>query len=409
MAKHVVIAIPAYSSTIYLSTFRSVLHDITVLLKRGDEVSIIDECGSAYIDDTRAYILSDFLKTTGTEMVSVDHDLVWEPGSLVKMVDAPVDMCAAVYRKRCDKVQYPVRFLPEGGELWAENGLLEVAGVGFGLVKCSRSMLERMVEAYKELKIDMPDGESICAVFEPIRVGNLRLHEDFAFCERFRQIGGKVWVDPEILTAHIGTKPFIGHWGAHLRAEGGLTWDHCLEKIRRGEANNNTYSELVEAWGNGNWAGSVNMLSMIAELARKAEDPILEFGSGLSTIIMRAATDKPIAVFEQDSSWAGKVMAHLTSSVGWRVGELKGEFYDTAHLLDKHYGLAVCDGPLDSRARHLAFPVLERVLRPGGMFVIDDLQFAEIGSALAEWAEGKAHYETFEGDTRTFAIGMMNA
>jgi hypothetical protein len=221
MAKHVVIAIPAYSHTIYLATFRSLLNDITTLYNRGDKVSLIDECGSTYLDDSRGYIVADFLKTDGTELISVDHDLVWEPGALVKMVDAPVDMCATVYRKRKDEVEYPVRFIDDHGELWAdpETGLLEVAGVPFGLVKCSRSMLERMVEAYPQQRVLMPDGEWMCALFECMRVGNIRLHEDFAFCERWRAIGGKVWVDPEIRTAHLGIKPFIGHWGKWLKGD----------------------------------------------------------------------------------------------------------------------------------------------------------------------------------------------
>jgi hypothetical protein len=409
MAKHVVIAIPAYSSTIYLATFRSLLADITALYKRGDSVTIIDECGSAYIDDTRAFIVNQFLKTDGTDLVSIDHDLVWEEGALLKVLDAPVDMCAGVYRKREDPPSYPVRHCQT--ELWTDpdTGLLEVAGVPFGLVKCSRGMLELMVEKYPEQKVTMPNGETICALFECMRDEKIRLHEDFAFCERYRRIGGKVWVDPEILTAHIGMRPYVGHWGAHLRTESDLTWYHCLGQIARSEENRNTFFELVEAWGNGNWAGSHNMLSMLTVLARKADGPILEFGTGLTTIIMRAASDKPIFAFEQSSEWAQKVLKRLTGPVELVVADVPElGFYDTSILEDKAFSLAVCDGPLDSRSRAQSFPVLEKALKPGGMFVIDDLQFCDIAAGLKEWAEGKAKYETFEGDTRTFAIGMMN-
>jgi predicted O-methyltransferase YrrM len=406
---HVVVAVPAYSSTIYLATFRSLLADITTLMRRGDTVSIIDECGSAYIDDTRAFIVSQFLKGDGDCLVSVDHDLLWEAGALVRVVDAPVDLCAVMYRKRSDPVEYPVR-LTEATELWADpaTGLLEVAGVPFGLIKCSRSMLERMVAHYPEQKVLMPNGDTICALFEPIRTGNLRLHEDFAFCERWRAMGGKVWVDPEVLTGHVGIKPYVGHWGSHLRAENHLSWKHCLDLVSSATETTNTYFELIDAWGNGQWAGSAKMLSMVADLARKANGPIIEFGSGLSTIVMRAACQHPMTVLEQDDEWAAKLKSRLTGHVSIIVADLVGDFYDTSFLPEKHYALAVLDGPLDGAHRSKAFPVLERVMRPGGIFVVDDLQFASVGEPFKAWAEGKANYETFEGDTRTFAIGMMH-
>jgi predicted O-methyltransferase YrrM len=406
---HVVVAIPAYSSTIYLATFRSLLSDITTLYRRGDTVSIIDECGSAYIDDTRGFIVSQFLKGPGDCLVSVDHDLVWEAGALIRVVDAPVDLCAVMYRKRSDPVEYPVR-LTEAAELWADpaTGLLEVAGVPFGLVKCSRSMLERMVEHYPEQMVTMPNGDTICALFECMRTGKLRLHEDFAFCERWRAMGGKVWVDPEVLTGHVGIKPYVGHWGSHLRAENHLSWKHCLDLVGSGTETTNTYFELIDAWGNGVWAGSAKMLGMVADLARKANGPIIEFGSGLSTVIMRAACQHPMTVLEQDQEWAAKLKSRLTGHVSIIVSDLVDDFYDTSFLPEKHFALAVLDGPLDGSHRQDGFAVLERVLRPGGIFVVDDLQFASVGEPLKAWAEGKANYETFEGDTRTFAIGMIN-
>jgi predicted O-methyltransferase YrrM len=406
---HIVVAIPAYSSTIYLATFRSLLSDMNALMKRGDTVSVIDECGSAYIDDTRGFIVSQFLKGDGDCLVSVDHDLVWEAGALIRVVDAPVDMCAAMYRKRDDKVEYPVRLLPDVPELWSNpDGLLEVAGVPFGLVKCSRSMLERMVAHYPEQLVTMPNGETICALFECMRTDRVRLHEDYAFCERWRMMGGKVWVDPEILTAHIGIKPYVGHWGSHLRAENDLSWKHCLDLVANSTVTPNTYFELVDAWGNGQWAGSSKMLSMLAEIARKADGPIIEFGSGLSTVVMRAASQQPMTALEESDEWAAKLKSRLTGHVSIVRAAMVDDFYDTSFLPEKHYALGVLDGPTDGTHRGKGFGVLERVMRPGGIIVVDDMQFTSVGEPFKAWAEGKANYETFEGDTRTFAIGMMN-
>ena len=39
------------------------------------------------------------------------------------------------------------------------------------------------------------------------------LSEDYAFCQRWRDLGGKVFLDASIAMAHIGTKAFEGRLG----------------------------------------------------------------------------------------------------------------------------------------------------------------------------------------------------
>jgi hypothetical protein len=42
--------------------------------------------------------------------------------------------------------------------------------------------------------------------------------EDYAFCRRWTDMGGKVWVNPEIKMGHVGYKTFQGHLGDWLRS-----------------------------------------------------------------------------------------------------------------------------------------------------------------------------------------------
>ena len=79
------------------------------------------------------------------------------------------------------------------------------AGTGFMLIK--RARLERMITAYPETQIRLahvyPRAEKQSpnqyALFDcMIEPGsNIYLSEDFAFCRRWRQIGGKIWLDTE--------------------------------------------------------------------------------------------------------------------------------------------------------------------------------------------------------------------
>jgi hypothetical protein len=221
--KHIVIGVPAYTGTIHLSTVRPLFHDMAALIMRGDKVTLIDDIGDTYIDDVRAAIVDRFLSSPADVLVTVDHDVCWEAHALVRLVDHPVDLVAGVYPKRVDPIEYPVRYILEREELISnpKTGLLEVAGVPAGFTKMSRAMLERMVGHYKDLQFNTnrsPRGK-LCGLFEDYRLANgSKLKDDYAFCQRWRDIGGQVWCDPEIKMSHTGNKAFVGHFGDWLRS-----------------------------------------------------------------------------------------------------------------------------------------------------------------------------------------------
>lgn len=222
MSRHVTIAVPAYAGTVHLLTLRALLHDLVALAGRGDRFSLIDYCGSAIIADTRAEICAQFLESESTDLVFVDHDVAWKEGSLLRLIDHPVDMVAGSYPFRRDPIVFPIRYIKEREELWAdpETGLLEVAGVPGGFLRVTRNALLQMTGAHPELSYDCHkmDGKPVVGLFEPYRIGRTKLSEDYSFCQRWRDLGGKVWVDPAISMSHVGNKAFNGNLGAWLRS-----------------------------------------------------------------------------------------------------------------------------------------------------------------------------------------------
>ncbi len=220
MSKHIVVAVPAYTGTVYLATMRSLIHDVMTLVGRGDVVTIDDECGSADLRDNRSAMAARFLAGSGTHLVNIDHDVAWEPGALVRLVDHPVDVVAGVYPKREDPISFPVQYL-DRPTLVADpaTGLLELKAVQGGFVCYTRACLERMAAAYRDLAFRSsryPEHE-LPGLWRELMVGDGKLGEDFAFFHRWRAIGGQVWADPEITMVHTGPKAFIGSFGDWLR------------------------------------------------------------------------------------------------------------------------------------------------------------------------------------------------
>lgn len=223
-ARHIWIAIPAYTGTIHLGTMRSLIADMLAFADRGDRVTIFDESGNAMIGDCRGLIVAKFLDSDATDLVFIDSDVVWEAGALLKLVDQPVQFAAGIYPQRKDPLNFCVRRLE--GANWADpkTKLLEVQGVPAGCIRLRRHMLEQMVEAYPETDFYCPDAPNdtvwdLFGAFRDPRDRRIKYGEDYSFCERWRALGGRIWVDPEMRMGHVGFKTFTGSWGDWLRAQ----------------------------------------------------------------------------------------------------------------------------------------------------------------------------------------------
>lgn len=210
--KHVVIAIPAYTGTVHLGCMRSLMADVLTLAKRGDAVSIIDECHGAEIDTARAQIVAEFMAGNGTHLVMVDSDLCWSAGGITRLVDHGKEFCVGAYPHRRDPITWPMHLF-DGPQVLVD-GLLEVKAAPGGFVCVTRAALERMVESYRDLEFySSKTTHRIWALFDHVWDGKTRLSEDLSFCRRWRELGGKIWLDPSITVGHIGPKLFTGKFG----------------------------------------------------------------------------------------------------------------------------------------------------------------------------------------------------
>jgi hypothetical protein len=220
--KHIMIAMPAYTGTVHMGTMRSLFTDLISLIKRGDKFTLVDDVGNALIADCRGVIATNFFHSDCDELIFIDSDVAWQAGALLKLVDAPVDLVAGIYPTRAEPIRYNVRYLDKP-ELWADpvTGLLEVQCAPTGFMKISRNCIAKMIEAYPKTGFHHEcKTKQFYPLFDYIYDEKLKYKwgEDYSFCIRWREIGGQVWVDPEIEMGHIGLKCFQGHFGNWLKS-----------------------------------------------------------------------------------------------------------------------------------------------------------------------------------------------
>lgn len=177
---------------------------------------------SGGIADGRNFLVEDFLKSDCDKMIFLDSDITFEKGALIRLAAKTVDFVGGAYRYKQAVETYPIRFTKavEAGEnMWSDaNGLIEVDGLPFGFLCLTRNVFKKFDEKYPERK-NNNFGRTSTAYFQlPILEGVL-WGEDYTFCKEWKEMGEKIYLDPEIELTHWDFKPvsYKGHIGNWLK------------------------------------------------------------------------------------------------------------------------------------------------------------------------------------------------
>ena len=214
------LAMPCYSAKVHFPTMRAILLDSINIINRGDKFCIAEDIGNSDIAGSRGALFAAFVRSECDTLVFVDDDVFWQPGALMQLIDYPVDVVGGIYPKKKDEVEYPFKIeLKNEYPTDPQTGLVEVLGLPGGFLKISRNCAEKMIKAYPRQTLrGQTEHSQFWPIFDPYELPNGdRLSEDFSFCQRWIDIGGKVWANFEFELGHIGYKTFKGSVGKYLK------------------------------------------------------------------------------------------------------------------------------------------------------------------------------------------------
>lgn len=217
--RHVYIAIPSHKAGLEAPAAVSLAAAQIELAAQGILATVEIWSGDSIIPQARNLLVAKFLASGATDLFFIDDDVSWETGAFTRMLNHPVDFVAGVYRHKKLDESYPVNWLDKP-ELWADpqTGLLEVRTVPFGFVRLTRKACEDMATAHPQTFIHPNAPNLICwCLFDLEYRDGVYIGEDFVFCDRWRKIGGQVWVDTELTLGHTGKHTFTGNLGQWLR------------------------------------------------------------------------------------------------------------------------------------------------------------------------------------------------
>lgn len=379
------LATPSYDNPSAAYTF-AISRSRQALYMAGIRSAYLLLTGNCHVDDARNAIVYDFLQSDCTELMFLDADVDWEPESLVQICKRDLDIVGGVYPYRREGSEtMPVRMM-DGAR--AIDGLLEVDGLPTGFMKIKRHVLEKLAKVAPKYWDKI--YETALVFDRPTPVDGVRWGGDVDFCNRWKAMGGRIFADLELRLGHTAKSIVRDSLGAHLRRLSGTTFADLVPKFKAGTENEHDYNEIFRYGGN-NYAADPGVLATVTMIARKCRGPIIETGSGLSSVLMAAVTDQKVYSLEHLEPYAAQTLrwaeeAQINGNLGICCAPLKDFWYDLEKFdLPNKFALGFCDGPPRLYGTRMQF--FDHIAPRCTVIVVDDIKTDNnFAKNVNEWA-----------------------
>jgi hypothetical protein len=411
-AQHVFIAIPVgapVDAAMLDFTFGTAIE----LTKAGIHADLCLIANNCHVDDCRNHFAYIFLAESDcTDFLFVDADTASSHDAVKRILSHDRDIVAGLYPYKGDDEAYPVRLLADAAIKAEADGCVEVQMVPTGFLRIRRHVLEALektVPGYwtKEVSAETKNRPipllferaiEFKGEFEGRPVGD-RWGGDYNFCRKWREAGGRIYVDPTLHFRHYGTKAYKGNVGVHWAKQFNTAtpgFDEAVEAIRSGSSFIGHFGRLAADWGNP-FAAPPELLSAAHALAMEADGPVLETGSGLSTVVL-GLSGATVHALEHDVDHYGRTVAMLKryglGNVRLHYAPLRRHeyapgrtclYYEIPADLPASFAAVLCDGPPRRFGRDGLFKVLgDRIT--GAKVLFDDADDKHEVEVIEEWA-----------------------
>lgn len=203
---------------------------IPLITGAGWEEAYVQEIGCPYISSARATMTRRALDVGADVIVYLDYDLSWDPQDLLTLLQTEGDVVAGTYRYKIDEEKYmgtvctnPVTGAPVGR---ASDAAMRALRVPAGFMKVTRKAIRRLMRAHPELVYGDPEKPSF-DLFQHGAHQGVWYGEDMAFCRRWIDAGGEIWLPPDLnLHHHAGDKVYPGNFHEFMCRQSGGAKEH---------------------------------------------------------------------------------------------------------------------------------------------------------------------------------------
>jgi hypothetical protein len=215
------IAMPCYGGMLTESTFMSFIKWANTARQLGIDWTLETMVNESLISRARNTLTAKFLDMPdATHLFFVDADIGWEPWHLLVLLNRDVDVIGGLYPMKTMPIKWVVNGF-EGAEE-GPDGLQEVSKAGTGFLLMKKHVFDKLkshpaVKQYKnDIGLDPKYDQHLKTYFDTAVRQNRYYSEDWTFCENWRDMGGRIWMDKRVLLRHSGSYVFCMENQQHL-------------------------------------------------------------------------------------------------------------------------------------------------------------------------------------------------
>jgi hypothetical protein len=214
------IALPAYDFKVSLKLAISLAQFAQQAQQHGIDIQIGSICGCSVVSRARNLLAQDMLDSDCTDLMFIDADINFEAADLFRLMawtsDPKKGIVAGIPRTRSTTKTYIGTLdRDEDGQLTMNGmGLVRAKRVATAFMMVRRDVFETLNEAHPEWRYyDERSERTVPCMFDFMLTEEGYIGEDYLFCDRAREHGFDIWVDPTIKLGHMGVQEYEGEFG----------------------------------------------------------------------------------------------------------------------------------------------------------------------------------------------------
>jgi glycosyltransferase involved in cell wall biosynthesis len=218
--KSIFIGLPAYDFKVSLKLAVSLARFAQMAPQHGVDINIGSICGCSVVSRARNLLVKDMLDVGADYLMFIDSDINFEPEDIFRLMawaqDSKKGIVAGVPRVRDVNKTYIADLDHDANGDLTMNGMGLVRGkrVATAFMLIQRSVITDMMAAHPDWTyLDKRCEKEVPALFDFKLTEEGYIGEDFLFCDRARELGYEVWIDPTISLGHMGVQEYTGNFG----------------------------------------------------------------------------------------------------------------------------------------------------------------------------------------------------